>query len=184
VNEWLGPRDRQPGSLPRIPGAGVSQAVVTEAAAIQAGHELLPGSSREQRDAERVMLDLLSQQVGRELNPATLTVPSGERVEVDGADAARSVLVECWAHQGPPKSAQRHKVLADAFKLTWISTTLYPKPRLILCLSDPLAAAPFQPGARSWAARAFQDLGVTISVVDLSAELRQNLLQAQRRQYR
>ena len=39
-------------------------------------------------------------------------------------------------------------------------------------------------GARSWAARAFQDLGVTISVVDLPVDLRQNLLQAQRRQYR
>jgi hypothetical protein len=116
--------------------------------------------------------------------PRRLAVPSGERVEVDGADADRSVLVECWAHQGPPKSAQRHKVLADAFKLTWVSTTMYPKPRLILCLSDPLAAAPFLPGARSWAARAFQDLGVTISVVDLPAELRQDLLQAQRRQYR
>jgi hypothetical protein len=95
-----------------------------------------------------------------------------------------SVLVECWAHQGPPKSAQRHKVLADAFKLTWISTTMYPRPRLILCLSDPLAAAPFLPGGRSWAARAFQDLGVSISVVDLPVELRQDLLQAQRRQYR
>jgi hypothetical protein len=62
------------------------------------------------------------------------------------------------AHQGSPKSAQRHKVLADAFKLTWIATTMSPRPRLILCLSDPLAAAPFLPGARSWAARAFQDL--------------------------
>jgi hypothetical protein len=61
---------------------------------------------------------------------------------------------------------------------------MYPKPRLILCLSDPLAAAPFLPGARSWAARAFQDLGVTICVVDLPAGLRQDLLQAQRRQYR
>ena len=130
------------------------------------------------------MLDLLSQQLGRKLDPAKLTVPSGERVEVDGADADRSILVECWAHQGPPKTAQRHKVLADAFKLTWISTTIYPRPRLILCLSDPLAAAPFLPGARSWAARAFQDLGVTISVVDLPFDLRQDLLQAQRRQYR
>jgi hypothetical protein len=75
-------------------------------------------------------------------------------------------------------------VLADALKLTWIYTTMYRKPRLILCLSDPLAAAPFLPGARSWAARAFQDLGVTISVVDLPAEFRQDLLQAQLRQYR
>ena len=116
-------------------------------------------------------------QLGRNLNPARLTVPSGERVEVDGADADRSILVECWAHQGPPKSAQRHKVLADAFKLTWIATTMYPRPRLIFCLSDPLAAAPFLPGARSWAARAFQDRGVTISVVDLPVDLRHDLLQ-------
>jgi hypothetical protein len=34
----------------------------------------------------------------------------------------------CRAHQGPPKSAQRHKVLADAFKLAWTSSTLYPRP--------------------------------------------------------
>jgi len=61
------------------------------------------------------MLDLLSQQLGSVLNPARLTVLSGERVAVDGADADLSVLVECWAHQGPPKSAQRHKALADAW---------------------------------------------------------------------
>ena len=93
------------------------------------------------------------------------------------------VLVGCWAHQGPPKTAQRHKVLADAFELSWISTTMYPRPQLILCLSDPLAARPFLPPARSWAARAFQDLGVTVYVVDLADDLRQRLLQAQRRQY-
>jgi hypothetical protein len=185
VNEWLGDHGRQPDSGPVASDAGVSRtSVLTDAAASQARRELPPGSSREQRDAERVMLDLLSQQLGCVLNPVRLTVPSGERVEVDGTDADLSVLVECWAHQGPPKSAQRHKVLADAFKLTWISTTMYPRPRLILCLSDPLAAAPFLPGGRSWAARAFQDLGVSISVVDLPVELRQDLLQAQRRQSR
>jgi hypothetical protein len=182
VNEWLGHQDLQSDSCLTAADADVSQ--TSDSSAVQPDHELPPGSSREQRDAERVMLDLLDQQLGRELNPAKLAVPSGERVEVDGADADRSVLVECWAHQGPPKSAQRHKVLADAFKLTWLSTTMYPKPQLILCLSDPLAAAPFLPGARSWAARAFQNLGVTISIVDLPAELRQDLLQAQRRQYR
>jgi hypothetical protein len=185
VNEWLRSHDHQPDNAPGPSDAGVSRtASLTESAAAQAGYELSAGSSREQRDAERVMLDLLGRQLGRNLNPARLAVPSGERVEVDGADADRSILVECWAHQGPPKSAQRHKVLADAFKLTWIATTMYPRPRLILCLSDPLAAAPFLPGARSWAARAFQDLGVTISVVDLPVDLRHDLLQAQRRQYR
>jgi hypothetical protein len=142
------------------------------------------GDSGEQRAAERVMLDLLGAQLGRALNPARITVPSGDRVEVDGADAGRTVLAECWAHQGPPKSAQRHKVLADAFKLAWIANILYPRPQLILCLSDPLAAAPFLPAAPSWAARALQDHGITVSVVSLPDDLRQRLLQAQRRQYR
>jgi len=185
VNEWLGSRDGQPDGAPAPSGSGVSRtAALTGGAAVQAGYELPPGSSREQRDAERVMLDLLGRQLGRDLSPARLAVPSGERVEVDGTDADRSVLVECWAHQGPPKSAQRHKVLADAFKLTWIAATMDPRPQLILCLSDPLAAAPFMPGGRSWAARAFQDLGVTVSVVELPADLRHDLLRAQRRQYR
>lgn len=130
------------------------------------------------------MLDLLGAQLGLELNPATIAVPSGERVEVDGADASRTVLAECWAHQGPPKSAQRHKVLADAFKLAWIGTTVYPRPQLILCLSDPLAAAPFLPGARSWASRALQDHRIAVCVVSLPGDLRQCLLEAQRRQYR
>ena len=130
------------------------------------------------------MLDLLGAKLGRALNPARITVPSGERVEVDGADAGRTVLAECWAHQGAPKSAQRHKVLADAFKLAWIATTLYPRPQLILCLSDLLAAAPFLPAARSWAARALQDHGITVCVVSLPDELRQRLLLAQRRQFR
>ena len=139
------------------------------------------GDSAEQRGAERVMLDLLGSRLGLELNPATITVRSGERVQVDGADGSRTVLAECWAHQGPPKSAQKHKVLADAFKLAWIATTIYPRPQLILCLSDPLAAAPFLPGGRSWASRALQDHLIAVSVVALPDELRQRLLAPQHR---
>ena len=55
---------------------------------------------------------------------------------------------------------------------------MYPKLRLILCLSGPLAAALFQPGARPSAARASQDLGATIPVADPPVDLRQNPLQA------
>jgi hypothetical protein len=149
-----------------------------------ADHTRPPGSSQEQRDAERVMLDVLGEQLKVILEPAVITVPSGARVEVDGADEDRTVLVECWAHQGPPKSAQRHKVLTDALKLTWISSTIYPRPRLYLCLSDILAARPFMPTAKSWAAQALKDLDVTVVVVDLPAELRETIKQAQQRQYR
>jgi hypothetical protein len=147
-------------------------------------HTRPPGSSREQQDAERVMLDLLGHRLGRALEPATITIPSGARVHVDGTDPDRTVLVECWAHQGPPKSAQRHKVLADAFKLAWISTTLYPRPRLALCMSDPQAAAPFTPGSKSWASQALHDSGVDIILVDLPDPVRRGVQKAQQRQYR
>jgi hypothetical protein len=185
VNEWLGDQDPGPRSNPGPASGAVSGtgALAGVDATLNAG--VVPaGNSIEQRSAERAMLNLLGVQLGCELNPATITVPSGERVEVDGTDTNRTVLVECWAHQGPPKSAQRHKVLADAFKLAWIATTFYPRPQLILCLSDPLAAGPFQPGARSWAARALQDHRIAVHVVSLPGDLRQRVLEAQRRQYR
>ena len=94
--------------------------------------------------------------------------------------------MERWGppDKGAPKAAQRHKVLADAFKLTWIATTIYPRPKLILCLSDPQAAAPFLPTSRSWAAQALQDLGIVVTVVDIPEDVRLRIQEAQKRQYR
>jgi hypothetical protein len=152
-----------------------------------AGSPLLdapPGHSREQRAAERVMLDLLSLQLGAALQPTRIEVADGTRVEVDEVDAERTVLVECWAHHGTPKVAQKHKVLADTLKLTWIATKIELRPRLYLCLADPLAAKPFLPMSKSWAAHALRDLGVTIAVVDLPSEVRDGVRAAQQRQYR
>jgi hypothetical protein len=117
VNEWLGNQEQERGSTPTPAGAIPGPGAPADPGAAPGARAAPAGNSGEQRAAERVMLDLLGARLGRELNPATITVPSGERVEVDGADASRAVLAECWAHQGPPKSAQRHKVLADAFKL-------------------------------------------------------------------
>jgi hypothetical protein len=184
VNEWLGDRDQEAASIPGRASAAVSGIGASANRAAAADGAVPAGDSAEQRGAERVMLDLLGLRLGLDLNPATISVPSGERVQVDGADGSRTVLAECWAHQGPPKSAQRHKVLADAFKLAWIATTISPRPQLILCLSDSLAAAPFLPGARSWASRALQDHLISVSVVTLPDDLRLRLLDAQRRQYR
>jgi len=143
-----------------------------------------PGHSTEQRLAERLMLDLLGVELGLGFEPARIEVRPDAWVEIDGVDEKRKTLVECWAHQGSPKAAQRHKVLADAFKLMWVAHTILPVPRQILCMSDPAAAAPFQPGSRSWAARAFQDLGIELWVVELPEHARQAVADAQRRQYR
>jgi hypothetical protein len=160
--------------------AGVSTPVVVERPQL---HQPPPGDSGEQRAAERLMLDALGRDLGGLiLQPARIHV-GDVNVEVDGADAERNVLVECWAHQGIVKPAQKHKVLGDALKLTWVASQLPLCPRLILCLSDLVAAAPFTT-AQSWAAAAFRDLGIEVHVVTLDDETRQRVQNAQSRQYR
>ncbi len=185
VNELTVPYGRlEPSAAPAVADDHPASPLAAAQVELADSHETPPGSSREQRDAERVMLDLLGAQLGLVLEPARITVPSGARVEVDGADPHKAVLVECWAHHGAPKAAQKHKLLADALKLTWISSTIYPRPRLILCLSDMAAAAPFLPTARSWAAVALKDLGISVLIVTLPEELRRRVVAAQERQYR
>jgi biotin operon repressor len=160
--------------------AEVPAPVVVELAT---GHEPPPGDSSAQRAAERLMLDALGRDLGGLiLEPARIVIDD-VRVEVDGADAERTVLVECWAHQGTVKAAQRNKVMTDALKLTWVASRLPVPPRLILCMSDPVAAAPFTT-ALSWAATAFRDLGIEVRVVSLTDETRQGVQDAQTRQYR
>jgi hypothetical protein len=90
-------------------------------------------------------------------------------------------LVECWAHQGPAKPAQRHKVAADALKLLAVAATLPTRPRLILCLSDREAAHQFTT-ARSWIAHALRSLGVEVEVVELPPEVAGRVREAQKRQ--
>ncbi|WP_290055893.1 hypothetical protein [Amycolatopsis solani] len=128
------------------------------------------------------MIERVADEFGVALRPQSIG-SGGVRVEVDGADDARTVLVEAWAHQGPPKSAQRHKVLADAFKLSWIASILPVRPRLILCFSDEAAAKPFRTG-RSWAAEALRAQSIEVFVAELPAQVRAGIVDAQHRQYR
>lgn len=141
-----------------------------------------PGDSQEQRDAEAVMVAILADRLGVPLLPRRIALPEGGRVEVDAAAEDGSVLCEVWAHQGPPKSAQRNKVLADAFKLVFVARVLAISPRLILLFSDAAAAAPFLGGG--WPAQALRSMDVELTVVELPAELVSKIRAAQIRQFR
>jgi hypothetical protein len=114
--------------------------------------------------------------------PRRVELPGGGRVELDAASGDLSVLCEAWAHQGAPKSAQRNKVLTDAFKLAFLARTLGGDRRLIFLLSDEAAAAPFR-GA-SWYAEALRAFDVQLCVVELPADVRERIRAAQTRQYR
>lgn len=142
-----------------------------------------PGDSVEQRDAEVHILAGLASELGVSLSPGSFALPNGVLVTVDGVASDPPILVEAWAHQGPPKSAQKAKVVTDALKLLWVDRVLFGgEARKILALSDPAAAGHFQ--GRSWMAAAFRDLGVEVRVVTLPAEVRERIRRAQERQFR
>ena len=130
-----------------------------------------------------MMLAALAAQLGLTLHSGKRKLPDGTHVELDAISDDPPVLVECWSHQGPPKSAQKHKVMTDALKLVWAEAVLFPGgARKILALADGAAAAHFR-GA-SWMAAALVHLGIEVTVVDLPADVREAIRQAQVRQFR
>lgn len=146
------------------------------------------GDSSEQRRAERLMLDLFQGQVQRPLTaPLVLRTDSGARMEFDAgwlaSEDQHGLLVEAWAHQGPPKAAQKKKIVADALKLAFGATLLPGKTRLVLLFSDPQAAAPFGP-PRAWSAAAFGAFGIEMVIVELPEQERTLIREAQARQFR
>jgi hypothetical protein len=148
---------------------------------VERGHAAA-GDSLEQREAEKVAIRLLGQQLGVALTPRRLPLPGGGRIELDGASDQPPMLAEVWAHQGPPKAAQKAKVMTDAMRLLLAARVLMTDPRLILALTDHAAAAHFT--GRSWMAQALRELGIEVQVVELPDAVRQAVLRAQVRQYR
>jgi hypothetical protein len=145
--------------------------------------QLAPGDSGVQRAAETVLLAALAVELGLTFGPGRRVMPDGTRVELDAISEELPVLVEAWSHQGPPKSAQKHKVMTDALKLVWAEAVLFPGgARKILALADEEAATHFR-GA-SWMSVALVHLGIEVKVVMLPDDVRQAVRRAQERQFR
>ena len=145
-----------------------------------------PGDSSAQREAEAVILSSLSTKLGIDLGKRKFEVEGGW-LEIDGVGGAPpTILVEVWAHLGKPKSAQKSKVMKDAFKLLYASSLLtrqgFPKPRLMLAFADEDAASHFR--GDSWMAHALDAQGIECVVSALPSDVRASVLHAQKRQYR
>jgi len=128
------------------------------------------------------MIDLLAQELGCKLAKRKFDLPNGRRLEIDAGSRKPPVVCEAWAHQGPPKSAQKNKVMADALKLVYVASILDSRTRKILLFADQEAARPFRGG--TWMAEALAALKVEVRVVPLPEEIRTRIRKAQERQYR
>ena len=141
------------------------------------------GDSAEQRVAEGWLIQALSEKKGIRLTKKKLFLDQGSWIELDGFCESPPVLCEAWAHIGPPKSAQKHKVMTDAFKLLFVSKLIKePASEKILLFADPDAAAHFQ--GKSWMAQCLLKHEITVEVLVPPADLRVIILRAQTRQYR
>jgi hypothetical protein len=127
------------------------------------------------------MLQALNRDLGLSLAPAWIPLPDGSHVEVDGVDRNNRIYVEAFAHQGPVKGGQIHKVVSDAFKLAFIGRN-NEYSRLLLAFADATAAAPFK--SNRWFGQAIKQLGIEVVVVPLPSDVRKRLMEAQQRQYR
>ena len=132
--------------------------------------------SSAQRAAEAMMLKRLGADLG-----CCLAAGKVGAMEIDGVSESPPILVEAWAHQGPPKGGQYHKVMNDAFKLIYARSMLdgrgRQQPRLILAFADGQAAAPFRGGG--WRAQGLDAMDIEVRVVDLPGGVRGNLRHTQ-----
>jgi len=135
--------------------------------------------SREQRQAEPLILEEVGHTLGATLEPQSLRLPDGARIDVDGVAADESVLCEVFSRQGRLKGAQLHKVARDALKLITAARSR-PDARLVLAFGDDEAAACVT--GTSWLAEAIRTWGLEVIVVPLDELVRDGLRAAQARQ--
>lgn len=143
------------------------------------------GHSMEQQNVEKWLISALSNKLGVKLVKKRWTLPQGNWIEVDGFCSSPTILCEAWAHIGSAKSAQKNKVMTDAFKLLFVSKFVVKsknKQTLLLLFADKAASMHFQ--GKSWMAQCLKKQGVIIKIINLPKRLKDKILNAQRRQYR
>jgi len=144
--------------------------------------DVKPGDSQVQRDAERMMVAWLEIELECELKPRRIVLPDKSWLELDAYCRTPLIVCEAWAHQGPPKSAQKMKVMNDAMKLVAARRVVGEEARAILLFADEAAAARFS--RRTWHATALQEARIEVMIAELSGEVRDGIRAAQIRQFR
>jgi hypothetical protein len=136
--------------------------------------------SVEQRDAEPLLIQTLSKEVGVWMEPGSPEGLAGPGVELDGFSREQRVLAETYARYGKLKPGQRHKIAGDILKMLYVERVLGGTWRKYLCFADEAAAQSVQ--GDGWLAQTVRTFGVEVRVYPLPAEMRDAVIAAQKRQ--
>jgi hypothetical protein len=99
---------------------------------------------------------------------------------VDGISEDPPAYIEVFAHQGPLKAGQRHKVATDVLKLITLGRE-HPEARLIIAFADREAADTVT--GSTWLAQALRSGHVEVVVAEVNPALLGLIRAAQRRQF-
>jgi len=141
-----------------------------------------PSDSTEQKQAEKVILNSLSMQLSIELKKTKLEFVS-KWIEIDGYSENSLCMVEIFSHIGKLKSAQKYKVMNDILKMLLIEKMQNKTFRKIIAFADEEAAKSFS-GGKSWYSKLKDNFNIEILVIDIPSQLKESLINAQKRQYR
>ncbi len=141
-----------------------------------------PSDSTEQQLAHKEILQLLNQQ--HNLNLVSKKVLINDTLfQVDGYSDNPPILCEIYSRIGKMKVAQHNKIGKDILKMLLIEKMQNKTFRKIIVFADQEASSSFS-GGESWYSKLKDHFNIEIIVIDVPQELKESLINAQKRQYR
>lgn len=141
-----------------------------------------PSDSTEQHIAHKEILSLLNEKHQLKLESRKVLI-NDTLFQVDGYSENPPILCEIYSRIGKMKVAQHNKIGKDILKMLLIEKMHNKTFRKIIAFADEEAASTFS-GGESWYAKLKDNFNIEIVVIDISLELKESLLIAQKRQHR
>ena len=141
-----------------------------------------PSDSTAQQFAEKKILALLNKKHNFKLVNHKVVI-DGTAFQLDGYSEKPPVLCEIYSRIGRLKPAQKNKINKDILKMLLIEKMLNRAFRKIIAFADEEAAGSFKDG-ESWYSKLKDYFRIEIIVIDIPEALKENLINAQKRQYR
>ncbi|MFC2119890.1 hypothetical protein ACFLQ4_02345 [Bacteroidota bacterium] len=141
-----------------------------------------PSASSEQQLAHKEILALLNQTHNLNLSSKKILIDD-TLFQIDGYSEEPLILCEIYSRIGKMKVAQHNKIAKDILKMLLIEKMEGKQYRKIISFADEEAAQPFLK-SEAWYSKLKENFNIEIIIVHIPDELRNNLIQAQKRQYR
>jgi len=139
-------------------------------------------SSIEQQNIEKIILKIISDQLGIEFENNPTIQCGGSTIRPDFYSDENNIIGEIYSHVGSLKPTQRNKILSDILKMLLLEkeTKRYHRKIIAICDESVLKSI----SGKSWAATCFRSFDIEVIKVDIGAYNREILINAQKRQYR